>query len=68
MGFNSAFKGLIVLKECGNNGQEFSYSAEMKDSCHISGRETENYGTLVLVLVKAGPLFLFIDEFCCLVQ
>jgi hypothetical protein len=57
-----------LSKESNNNGQEFSYSVEMKDSCHISGHETENYAKLVLVLVKTGPLFQFIDEFCCLVQ
>jgi len=57
-----------LLKESDKNGQEVSYSVEMKDSCHISGSGTENYATLVLVLVKAGPLFQFIDKFCCLVQ
>ena len=46
---------------------------EMKDSCHISGSETENYATIVFVLVKAVSLFQFIDELlfgpvklCCL--
>ena len=58
----------ILLKECDKNGQEFSFSVEMKDSCHISGSGTENYAKLVLFLVKAGPLFQFIDEFFCLVQ